>query len=126
MAIYKIFDDGNDVISNVKDTVSSGMWENGSGTLTAFYTSSVQSASSAGAYQYEVYASDPATNASASVQFSVAWGHYAGSGSADEGGNINDTPSRAIYSQYKNLLLEPGDIPPKIIPLVLSEQPAGR
>ena len=43
MAIYKLFDEGNDVISNVKDTVSSGMWENGAGTLTTFFTSSTQS-----------------------------------------------------------------------------------
>jgi hypothetical protein len=33
--------------------------------------------------------------------FSVAYGHVSGSGSANIGGNANDTPSRAIYSQYK-------------------------
>ena len=46
MAVYKIFDQSNDVISNIKDTVSSGMWENGSGTLTSFFKSSTQSGSS--------------------------------------------------------------------------------
>jgi len=41
--------------------------------------------------------------------FSVAYGHREGSGSADEGGQVNDTPSRAIYSQYRLLCLEPND-----------------
>ena len=41
--------------------------------------------------------------------FSIAYGHAKGSGSADEGGQVNDTPSRAIYSQYRLLCLEPTD-----------------
>ena len=42
------------------------------------------------------------------AQFSVAWGHRLGSGSS-AAGTLNDSPSKAVYSQYKLLLLEPGD-----------------
>ena len=37
------------------------------------------------------------------------YGNKLGSGSADQGGQVNDSPARAIYSQYKLMLLEPGD-----------------
>ena len=52
MSIYKEFNfqppespESGDVITNVKDTVSSGMWANGAGSITSFFTSSVQSSS---------------------------------------------------------------------------------
>ena len=40
--------------------------------------------------------------------FSVTYGHRKGSGSS-AAGTLNDSPSRAIYSQYRLLLLNPGD-----------------
>ena len=54
MAIYKEFDiqpqnmaESGDVITNIKDIVSSGMWaEGGAASITTFFTSSVQSGSS--------------------------------------------------------------------------------
>ena len=46
----------------------------------------------------------------ANPELSIAYGHYNGSGSVDLTGNLNnDTPSRAIYRQYAQLLLEPND-----------------
>jgi hypothetical protein len=42
------------------------------------------------------------------TQFSIAWGHALGSGS-DSQGQLNDSPSKAIYSQYRQLLLNPTD-----------------
>ena len=69
MAVYKIFDQTNDVISNIKDTVSSGMWENGSSTLTSFFTSSTQSGSS-GTHYFDVYGTNPQTTTTAKAQFS--------------------------------------------------------
>jgi hypothetical protein len=40
----------------------------------------------------------------------MAYGHFAGSGSLDLTGNLNnDTPTRAIYKQYAQLLLDPND-----------------
>ena len=38
--------------------------------------------------------------------FSVAYGHYAGSGSATSGGQVGDTPTKAIYGQYRSMLLD--------------------
>jgi hypothetical protein len=47
------------------------------------------------------------------VQFAIAYGNRNGSGSVGDpntvGQNVNDTPTRAIYSQYRNLLLPPTD-----------------
>ena len=46
MSVYKDFNIqdpdsplSSDIVTNVKDTVSSGMWADGAGSLTAFYTS---------------------------------------------------------------------------------------
>jgi len=58
----------------------------------------------------EIYHKDPVTDNTAIEQFSIAYGHFAGSGSLDTTGNLNDdTPSRAIYKQYAQLLLPPND-----------------
>ena len=124
MAIYKLFDEGNDVISNVKDTVSSGMWENGAGTLTTFFTSSVQSGSSA-AHYLDVYGSDSTVTAR-KTQFSVTYGHFNGSGSLGKIGVDGTRASAAIYRQLSNILLGPeetqftfagsgGNVTPKFI-----------
>ena len=50
MALFKPFNivddaspESGDVVTNVKDVVSSGMWANGTTSITAFYTSSTQS-----------------------------------------------------------------------------------
>jgi hypothetical protein len=61
-------------------------------------------------YFIEVFNQNPSTSTSAEVQFSIAWGHYNGSGSEDLTGNLNnDTPARAIYKQYAQILLPPND-----------------
>ena len=124
MAIYKLFDEGNDVISNVKDTVSSGMWENGAGTLTTFFTSSTQSGSS-GEHFLDVYGSDHNTS-NRKVQFSVAYGHFNGSGSLGRAGVDGNRAAASIYRQLSQTLLGPtenqftfagsgGNITPKFI-----------
>lgn len=46
------------------------------------------------------------TAVTSSIQFSIAYGHIEGSGSNDQGGQYNDTATRAIYSQYRNIILE--------------------
>jgi len=78
------------------------MWSGGDGTMTTFYTSSVQSGST-GEHYYDVYQGAVGTDATSSVQFSVTYGHYAGSGSAT--GDTSSNASKAIYSQLRNLLL---------------------
>ena len=78
--IYTRFDKEFDVIKNQRQTVSSGLWSSGVGTLSTFYTSSVQSGSS-GQYYTDSYKSNPQTDSEAEVQLSIAYGHIAGSGS---------------------------------------------
>jgi hypothetical protein len=117
--IYKVFNTTDDIVPGDVQTVSQPLWsENtnplGSGSATTgigFFTSSTQVGSS-GNYYVNVYHRNPqaaASTASAAVQFAVAYGNRLGSGSVGDpntvGNNTNDTPSRAIYSQYRNLLL---------------------
>jgi len=104
----KIFQrfDSDDIIPNQQETVTRALWSGNVGNLTSFFTSSAQT-STQKRYYYEIFNS-ASGDCGSEAQFSVAWGHKQGSGSADEGGQINDTPSRAIYGQYKQLLLDPG------------------
>ena len=101
MSIFTPFED-EDIIPGQVNTVSSGMWSGGVGTLTAFHTSSTQSGST-GEHYYDVYNGVVGTNATASIQFSVTYGHFNGSGSLT--GNSNYKASKAIYRQLRNLLL---------------------
>jgi len=113
MAIYKDFNIqpensliSSDVVTNVKDTVSSGMWADGAGTITTFFTSSTQSGSSAD-YYLDVYAANPQSDSTAKPQFSVAYGHFNGSGSLGAVGVDGNRASAAIYRQLTNTLLGP-------------------
>jgi hypothetical protein len=104
--IWTRFDDG-DIVPNQQEVVTRALWSGNVGNLLTFYTSSAQNSTSK-RYYYDIFNSGSGECGSES-QFAVAWGHKQGSGSADEGGQINDTPSRAIYGQYKQLCLDPGD-----------------
>ena len=114
MAIYERFkteaDDPQnpDVVAGIRDILSSGMWSGGSGTLNSFFTSSTQSGST-GQYYYDVYKTNPQTDSTAEVQFSVAYGHFGGSGSLGGRGVVGNRASAAIYSQFSNILLGPGE-----------------
>ncbi len=101
--IYTIFEVG-DVVANQQETITRALWSNNVGNLTSFFTSSNQTTTQQ-RYYYEIFNSASA-ECGAEAQFSVAYGHKAGSGSADEGGQVNDTPSRAIYGQYRLLCLD--------------------
>lgn len=103
--IFTNFIEQDDVVTNIKQTISSGMWSGGTGTLTTFFTSSVQSGSS-GTYYLDLYKTNPQTDSEAEVQCSVTYGHAVGSGSFTQAGNW---PSKAIYAQYRNILLTPTD-----------------
>ena len=109
--IYKRFGSGNIVDSSDTDTITAALWSNQDGVLQAgeFHTSSIQSQSS-GEYYLDFYRESLAANADREIQFAGGYGHYKGSGSqvpqyATEG----FTPTKAIYSQYANTLLAPGD-----------------
>jgi hypothetical protein len=103
--IYSRFDVGNDVITNRKEKVTAGLWSNGSGELITFHTASSQTSSNAGRYYWDVYNSS-STSVGASVQFAIAYGHKRGSGSIITN---EDYPTKAIYTQYANLVLAPND-----------------
>ncbi len=103
---YKLFDQENDVVSNIKAVISSGIWSSGQGTITTFFTQSAQSSSN-GEYYYDVY-KDNHTETEREVQFSVAYGHLHGSGSKGTvGGATGNRASAAIHAQLVNLLLPP-------------------
>ena len=68
--VFRIFDEENDIVKNIKSVISSGIWSGGSGTLSTFYSQSAQS-SSTGLYFYDAYKTDPATDSEAEIQFSV-------------------------------------------------------
>lgn len=101
MSVFRIIQE-DDVI-NDKSIVTSGLFQDGVSSITTFFTSSVQSGST-GDYSLDVYRFSPATNASASVQFGVAYGHYAGSGSKGGVGVVGERPSKAVHSQFNQLI----------------------
>lgn len=81
-----------------------GLWNPNTATLTTFFTSSTQNTASQ-EYYYEIWGS-ASLSCNDEKMFSVAYGHVSGSGSLNVGGDLDDTPSRAIYSQYKLLCLD--------------------
>lgn len=115
--IYKSFTP-DDIVQGDIQTVSQPVWSENTNPLSGstsgigFFTSSAQ-ASQSGDYYLNIFHRNPQTDANAQVQFSIAYGNSDGSGSVGDpntvGQNVNDTPSRAIYSQYRNLLLPPTD-----------------
>jgi hypothetical protein len=118
--IYKNFT-SDDIVPGDIQVISQPVWsENmnpysqsfGGATGIGFFTQSSQ-VSQSGEYYVNVYHRNPQTDANGAVQFAVAYGHRLGSGSYGDpntvGQNQNDTPTRAIYSQYKNQLLPPTD-----------------
>jgi hypothetical protein len=102
--VFTTFDQANDVVKNQIEVVTGGVWSNGSGSLSTMFTSSAQTISQR-RYYTDVYNAQP-TSESSAVQFSVAYGHALGSGSI---GTNQDSPSKAVYSQYRQLLLNPTD-----------------
>lgn len=117
--VYKNFNLAEDVVVGDIQTISSPLWSENVNPLSGgyaagvgFFTSSTQGTVS-GMYYTDAYHRDPSTSTNAAIQFAVAYGNINGSGSVGDantvGQNTNDTPTRAIYSQYRNLLLPPTD-----------------
>lgn len=116
--IFKQFET-TDIVAGRTQPVSTGLWSDGTASWSEFYTSSRQTQQSSsqfeplnGLYYINVY--DAATgSANADIYFSISYGHYAGSGSSafDTGSSQGSLlfPTKAIYNQYRNLLLAPGD-----------------
>jgi hypothetical protein len=104
--VFTKFDVVNDIVSKQIEVVTAGVWSDGISSLTTFFTSSTQT-NTQRSYYVDVSQKTPAATGSA-VQFSLAFGHALGSGS-DSQGQLEDAASKAIYSQYRQLLLNPSD-----------------
>ena len=102
--IFTRFDVASDIVENQQTTVTTGLFTGNAASLSTMFTSSTQATASQ-QYYYSVYNSTAATKES---QFAVAYGNRLGSGSSAQG-TLNDSATRAIYSQYRLLLLNPGD-----------------
>ena len=100
------FDAVNDIIDNQTETVTAGLWSDNVASLTTYFTSSTQTTSQR-RYYVDTFQKDPAATGSA-VQFSAAYGNALGSGSDSLGVGAN-IASKAVYSQYRQLLLNPND-----------------
>ena len=86
--------------------VTSGVFQDGASSITAFYTSSTQNTNT-GDYSLDVYRYDPSNNASASVQFGVAFGHQEGSGSLGTVGASGERPTAAVFGQFNQIINPP-------------------
>ena len=108
--IFTEFDPTDDVLPNNIETVTRGLFAGNTGSLTTMFTSSNLTATQKTYFQEIFSTGDPASNNNANAELSMAYGHFNGSGSKDLTGNLNnDTPTRAIYKQYAQLLLAPND-----------------
>ena len=111
MATYTPFANGDEV--NSIDRVFSSAWTDNTNDLgTSHFSSSTQytttEATSSGAFFMEIYNIDPDANPStAEVQYSIAYGNKEGGGGLDfndDAGAEKISATKAIYSQYRNLV----------------------
>lgn len=108
LGVYKRFS-SQDMVQGKTEIVTEGLWTGGTGSLTQFFTSSTQDSSTSGYYHLNVYNTSSALS-SAEVQFAVAYGHRTGGGWRTLTESDDSTlPTKAIYSQYRNILLNPTD-----------------
>lgn len=105
-SIFSTLDPANDIVTTENELVTGGIWSDNLASLSTYFSSSALTTTQR-RYYLDIHQSNPSADGSA-VQFSVAYGHALGSGS-DSQGQLNDSPSRAVYSQYRSLLLAPGD-----------------
>ena len=102
---------GSDIFTSL---YTRGLWALGVGTLQTFHTSSAQNEASK-QYYTQVWMS-ASKDTSDNEMFSIAYGNASGKGSklANDAykvfGELYDTPSRAIYSQYKLSCLDGDEI----------------
>jgi hypothetical protein len=87
------------------DSITGPLWTDGSPTLTAFYSSSVQEAGSSGDFYLNIYQT-ASTDVNAEIQFAIAYGNKQGSGSSWYNPAVSgSSPTRTTYGQYRNLVL---------------------
>lgn len=87
------------------DSVTAGAWTSNLPTLTEFHTSSTQEAGISGDYYLSVYQTG-STLSNAEVQFNIAFGNSAGSGSTlFDAGIEGKSPSSTVFGQWQNIVL---------------------
>ena len=103
------FLEDTDVSPNQKEVVSAPLWSKSQASLIAIHTSSAQS-STQKRYYYDIYNSQ-SNQQGAESQFSIAYGDSVGSGSSTGSAtqNLYDYPTKAVYAQYRQMLLDAGD-----------------
>jgi len=103
--------DASDLVVSA-DSVTAPAWSNNITTLTSFFTSSgTQEGQISGSYYVDVYNGAP-SSATSAVQFSIAYGHIAGSGSAPLNSLVTGTsPTRITFGQYRNLIYGDAESP---------------
>jgi hypothetical protein len=96
---FKVFNN-EDKVENVISTRAEPMWTDGS-ILTTFFTGSVQDTNT-GKYYYDVHTTVDQTT---DVQVAVSYGHRLGSGSEGSATTGTTNPTKAIYSQLRQVIL---------------------
>jgi hypothetical protein len=87
------------------DSITSTLWTGGLTSLTTFNTSSTQEAGSSGNFYLNIYQT-ASTNPLAEVQFAIAYGNQAGSGSSWYNASVPGmSPTKTTYGQYQVLVL---------------------
>lgn len=113
MTIYQTLTRPDDVVLANQTTVTTGMWTGDTGSLSyeSMYLYQTQ-INSSGHYYVNLYNADPASDPDglAEIQFAIAYGHVDGGGAPTLLDSQTATlPTKAIYTQYRQLLLDPTD-----------------
>lgn len=113
--IYKEFD-RDDIVPNTSQFVTQGIWTAGKSVLTGedMFLSEEQLQDQSSRYYYEVWDKEPDTGndvEAARTQFFVTYGSASGKGAPKISATYPTSlePTKTIYTQYKNILLAPGE-----------------
>jgi hypothetical protein len=100
---YNRLDPSDFVISS--DSISATLFSEGAPTLTQFWTSSTQEAGSSGDYYLNIYQTS-STLPAAAVQFAIAYGNAAGSGSLVYNAGVDGkSPTGTVFGQWQDLVI---------------------
>jgi len=100
---FKRFDPEDFIVS--ADSIVGPAWSTNSASLNIIYFSPAQRSGPSGDYYVSAYQSDPASSATATPQFNVAYGDVDGYGTVRYYSSVtSNSPSRTIYGQFRNLI----------------------
>jgi hypothetical protein len=103
----------DDIVEARSTEITTGLWSGDNGALRSeVHLDSTQVTELSGQYYFDVYdrATSPDPDGLAEIQFAITYGHVNGGGAPTlEDNELSTLPTRAIYSQYRNLLLNPSE-----------------